>query len=85
MKHLVLSVGLSVLALSAQAETALPQAHVNSMACLETMGQGTSWGQCLGLIFEPCVGFGLLQRRIWPACKANAKVGPPLCGFCKRM
>ena len=57
MKNLVLSVGLSVSALSAQAETAVPQAHVNSMACLETMGQGTSWGQCLGLIFEPCVSF----------------------------
>jgi len=55
MKNFLLSLGLAVLAMGAQAETKLSQAHVNSMACLENMGQNTSWGQCLGLIFEPCV------------------------------
>ena len=55
MKNFLLSVGLAVLATAAQADTKLPQSHVNSMACLENMGQSTSWGQCLGLIFEPCV------------------------------
>jgi len=55
MKNFLLSVGLAVLATGAHAETKLPQVHVNSMACLENMGQSTSWGQCLGLIFEPCV------------------------------
>ena len=55
MRYLLLSAGMAVLAMAAQAETKLPQSHVNSMACLENMGQSTSWGQCLGLIFEPCV------------------------------
>jgi len=54
MKNFLLSVGLAVLATAAQADTNLPQSHVNSMACLENMGQSTSWGQCLSLIFEPC-------------------------------
>ena len=55
MRYLLLSAVMAVVAMAAQAETKLPQAHVNSMACLENMGQSTSWGQCLGLIFEPCV------------------------------
>ena len=54
MKNFLMSVGLAVLATAAQADTKLPQAHVNSMACLENMVQSTSWGQCLSLIFEPC-------------------------------
>jgi hypothetical protein len=57
MKNFLLSVGLAVLATAAQADTNLPQSHVNSMACLENMGQSTSWGQCLSLIFEPCASF----------------------------
>ena len=38
MKKFLLSLGLAVLAMGAQAETKLSQAHVNSMACLENMG-----------------------------------------------
>ena len=45
MKIFLLSVGLAVLATGVNAETKLPQVHVNSMACLENMGQSTSWGQ----------------------------------------
>ncbi len=49
MKRFLLSLGLAVLAMGAQAETKLSQAHVNSMACLENMGAKHQLGPMSGL------------------------------------
>ena len=40
----------------AQAQSVLPQEHINAVACLENMSVSTTWNQCLGLIFAPCSG-----------------------------
>ena len=41
---------------SVQAQSSLPQEHINAMACLENMQATTTWSQCLGLMFAPCSG-----------------------------
>ena len=55
MKKLMIAAALCTFGGMAQAQSSLPQEHINAMACLENMGTSTSWNQCLGLIFAPCV------------------------------
>ena len=55
MKKLMIAAALCTFAGMAQAQSSLPQEHINAMACLENMGASTSWNQCLGLIFAPCL------------------------------
>lgn len=37
------------------AETLVPQDKILVFACLENMEQGTTWPQCVELMFQPCV------------------------------
>ena len=30
--------------------------QANVVGCLEALGEGTTWGQCLGVLFEDCAG-----------------------------
>ena len=55
MKKLMIAAALCTFGGMAQAQSSLPKEHINAMACLENMGTSTSWNQCLGLIFAPCV------------------------------
>ena len=55
MKKLMIAAALCTFGGMAQAQSSLPQEHINAMACLENMGASTSWNQCLGLIFAPCL------------------------------
>ena len=55
MKELMIAAALCTFGAMAQAQSSLPQEHINAMACLENMGASTSWNQCLGLIFAPCL------------------------------
>ena len=55
MKKLMIAAALCTFGGIARAQSSLPQEHINAMACLENMGASTSWNQCLGLIFAPCL------------------------------
>ena len=55
MKKLMIAAVLCAFGGMAQSQSSLPQEHINAMACLENMGASTSWNQCLGLIFAPCL------------------------------
>ena len=55
MKKLMIAAALCTFGGMARAQSSLPQEHINAMACLENMGASTSWNQCLGLIFAPCL------------------------------
>ena len=54
MKKLIVAAALCTFGEMGQAQSSLPQEHINVMACLENMGTNSSWNQCLGLIFAPC-------------------------------
>ena len=55
MNKFLIALIFSIFCGAAQAQSALPQGHINSMACLENMGNNTTWNQCLALIFAPCL------------------------------
>jgi len=55
----IILAGLMALGLAApvQAETGdLSQDQRQVLTCLEAMGEGTVWGQCVGLMFQGCAG-----------------------------
>jgi hypothetical protein len=45
-----------ILGTAGQADSVLPKAHVSALACLENLGTKSTWNQCLGQLFAPCVG-----------------------------
>ena len=55
MKKLLIAAAFCVLGCAVQAQSSLPKEHINAMACLENMEGSTTWNQCLGLIFAPCL------------------------------
>ena len=55
MKKLLIAAAFCVLGWAVQAQSSLPKEHINAMACLENMEGSTTWNQCLGLIFAPCL------------------------------
>ena len=55
MKKLLIAAAFCALGYAVQAQSSLPREHINAMACLENMEASTTWNQCLGLIFKPCL------------------------------
>ena len=55
MKTLLIAAAICTLGCAVQAQSSLPREHINAMACLENMEASTTWNQCLGLIFKPCL------------------------------
>lgn len=57
MKQIILTAGVAFLAF-AQPSLAveIDDEKVLVLACLERMEDGTTWSQCLNLMFQPCVG-----------------------------
>ena len=45
-----------ILGTAGQADSVLPEAHVSALACLENLGTKSTWNQCLGQLFSPCLG-----------------------------
>ena len=45
-----------ILGTAGQADPILPKAHVSALACLENLGTKSTWNQCLGQLFAPCLG-----------------------------
>ena len=55
MKKLLIAAAFCVLGCAVQAQSSLPKEHINAIACLENMEASSTWSQCLGLIFAPCL------------------------------
>ena len=51
-----IAAALVIFGTAGQADPILPKAHVSALACLENLGTKSTWNQCLGQLFAPCLG-----------------------------
>tara|TARA_B110000483_G_scaffold87172_1_gene107627 strand:- start:191 stop:673 length:483 start_codon:yes stop_codon:yes gene_type:complete len=56
MNKFIVAAALVILGTAGQADSVLPKAHVLALACLENLGTTSTWNQCLGQLFAPCLG-----------------------------
>ena len=63
MKKLLIAAVFCTLGCAVQAQSSLPKEHINAIACLENMEVSTTWNQCLGFIFAPCLEYAVGSER----------------------
>ena len=56
MNKIIAAAALIILGTAGQADSVLPKAHVSALACLENLDTTSTWNQCLGQLFAPCLG-----------------------------
>ena len=56
MNKIIAAAALIILGTAGQADLVLPKAHVSALACLENLDTTSTWNQCLGQLFAPCLG-----------------------------
>ena len=56
MNKIIATAALIILGTAGQAVSVLPKAHVSALACLENLDTTSTWNQCLGQLFAPCLG-----------------------------
>jgi len=75
MNKFIVAAALVILGTAGQADSVLPKAHVLALACLENLGTTSTWNQCLGQLFAPCLGDDVGRKVMSDVCKGNEKIG----------